>query len=234
MKNILDNIRNYLNDDENPNKKPILFFGFYLIFFAVLFGIIIFGGDKNYLHQEYEKGNSSINKGILNKNFVYDYKVTVDGTLYDYYGKRYGDTELFKYNNVDYYHDKDEFFSNQGTWAKSENPYHFYEFIDFDNVSLIIGKATFMAKTEYENGKIAYHYLISNNTLNQILYSEDTDYDDEPDSIDVMTDSSNNVEQIVYTLNYFCLRRDNCNQNLKIEMNFEMFGNVEKIDNPME
>ena len=234
MKDFLNKIRDFNKEDgDNSTQKTIMFFAFYLVFFAILFGVIIFGGDKNYLHQEYEKGNNSFNnKGVLNKNFVYDYKITKDEVLYDYYGKRYGDVESFKYNNEDYYRDKNEYFVNKNPWTKCDNPYQFYEFIDFENLAMIISKATFMVKKDLDSGGVEYHYLITNNTLNQILYNENTDYDDDADSIDIVTDSSNNVSKITYQLEHFCSRRNNCNT-LTIEMNFEMFGSVTKIDNPI-
>ena len=62
MKNILDKIRGIIKPDEEEEvtpKKAIVFFGFYLVFFGVLIAMLVFGGNKNYLTQEYEKGNIS-------------------------------------------------------------------------------------------------------------------------------------------------------------------------------
>ena len=216
MKNILGNIRNVFSDENITPKKTLVFFAFYLVFFAILFGIVFFGGDKDFL------------------NFVFDYKITIDGVLYDYYGKRYEDTELFKYNNLEYYRDGKEFFVNQELWMKSDNPYKFYELIDFENASMIFSQATFDSKKEMENEKEEFHYLISSNTLNQLLYNENTDYDEEVDSIDVTTNSDNYIEKIVYHLDHFCVHRENCQNTLMIEMSFEMFNNVQKIDNPIQ
>lgn len=236
MKNILDKVHSIIKPDEEEEvtpKKAIVFFGFYLVFFGVLIALLVFGGNKNYLTQEYEKGNNTINnKGMLNKNFVFDYKITVDGKLHDYYGKRYEDTESFKYNNVDYYRNNSEFLALKDTWVKCDNPYLFYEFLDFDSMAKILQKATYMTKTEDKDGNVLYHYLITSNTLNELLYSENTDYDEEADSIDVLTNSSNTISKIVYQLDHFCTHRDNCGEKLVIEMNFEMFGSVKKIDNP--
>lgn len=217
---------------ENDTQKTIAFFAFYFVFFAILFLVIFVGGDKNYLNQEYESGNSINNKGVLNKNFLFDYKVNLDGVTHNYYGKKYGDTESFKYNNNDYYRDGDQFFVNQDTWVKTENPYVFYEFLDFDILMNIMGSATFMEKNEFEDGRAEYHYFISSNALNLLLYEENTDYDNVPDSIDITTDSSYNVTKIFYQLDTFCKERESCLEHLSIEMNFEMFGEIKAIDNP--
>ncbi len=235
MKNIMDKIRNISkNDDEVTPKKTIVFFGFYLVFFLIIFLLLTFNSNKNYLTQEYESSNSKVNnKGLLKKNFVYDYKINVDGVLHDYYGKKYEDTEKFKYNNLDYYRDKNKFLVNKdGKWTSCDNPYVFFEFIDFDSMLKIIQNATFMAKTENADGTILYHYLITSNTINKVLYDKDSDYDEDPDSIDIYTDSSDNITNIHYQLNHFCTHVDNCNNTLDIEMNFEMNGSVKKIDNP--
>ena len=235
MKNIIDKIRNISkNEDDVTPKRTIVFFGFYLVFFLVIFLLLMFGGNKNYLTQEYEEGNSTVNnKGMLKKNYVYDYKITVDGVLHDYYGKKYEDTESFKYNNLDYFRDKDKFFVNKDNkWTSCENPYVFFKLIDFDSIVKVIQKATFMAKTEFNDKSIEYHYLITSNSLNKVLYDKDTDYDEEADSIDVFTDSSDNITKIHYQLNHFFTHVDNCNNTLDIELNFEMNGSVKKIDNP--
>ena len=235
MKKYFEKIQDFIKWEEKDlsTKKTIVFFGFYFVFFTFLFLFLFFNGDKNYLKQEYEKGTESVNKGFLGTNYVYDYKVTHNDQFYDYYGKRNGDVESFKYNNLDYYHEKNQFFVNQETWIKTDNPYLFYEFLDLDSLRTVIDGATLMSKDEDEKNNRIYHYLISSNSLNQILYFENTDYDEEADSIDVSTNSSDQITSIRCRLNHFCSHRENCGGTLLIEMNFEMFGNVQKIDNPL-
>ena len=228
MKELLENFKS----SEKQTQKTIAFFGFYFVFFIVVFSLIIFGGNKDYLHQEYEKGNSYNNKGVLNKNFLYDYKITVDGVLYDYYGKRYGDVESFKYNNQDYYRDKDQYFVHKEEWETIENPYVFYELIDFDNLAKIMSKATFIDKKEIEKG-MEYQYKISSNTLNEVVYNKNTDLDEVPNTMIFKTDEKNNITNILFQFDSLCISNSKCQEHLKIEMNFEMFGGVNKIDNPM-
>ena len=106
-------------------------------------------------------------------------------------------------------------------------------YLQDENISSILQQATLDSEIE-EDSKMVYHFLISSNTLNQFLYQENTDYDEEADKIDVVVDSSNHIEKISYELNHFCLHRENCQNTLMIEMNFEMFDSVKEIDNPIE
>lgn len=217
---------------ENQTQKTILFFGFYFIFFAILFLLLFTRGDKNYLLQEYEKGNSLNHKGVLNRNFLFDYKVKVDSKIYDYYGKRYGDVESFKYNNFDYYHEEDTFFVKKDSWEKVENPYVYYSFLDLDMLPKILSSTTFISKKDLDKDGVEYTYQISSNSLFSVIYDKNTDYDDIPNSILIQTDSSNNITKISYQLDSFCSCVEECKEHLDIEMNFEMFGSVGQIDNP--
>ena len=209
MKDFLEKIKSNNKDGEEVStQKTIVFFAFYVVFFIVVFCVIFLGGKKDYLKQEYEPGNNVYEPGIGNTNFVFDYKVTLNGVLHDYYGKRYGNVEAFKYNNFDYYFDGEQFLVNKDTWI-----------------------ITYMNEKELDNGDVELYYLVSSNTINQDLYGNNTDYDEEPDSITVLV-GDNNIKKITYKLDHFCSHRDNC-KSLMIEMNFEMYGSVSEIDNPI-
>lgn len=228
MKNFVKNFKEFR---KMPNSNAIMFFGFYIIFFIILFIIIGVKGDKNSLFQEYEKGNKNIfnNNGVISKNYFYDYKIYLNGVLYDYYGRRNKDSETFKFNNNDYYRDGDNYYINNGELVECSNPYVFYEVINVDNFESIFSNAFYNAKTEYEDGRVDYTYLISSNTLNKILYNVDTDFEEIPNSIVFSTDKENNLNKIVYNLDNFCVNSDSCNS-LKIELNYELFGTVPNLD----
>ena len=230
MKNFIKKIKEI---KKTENGKAILFFGFYLVFFLILFSIIIFGGKKDYLIQEYEKGKpASLNTSwLLNKNYYYDYKIKLNGVLSDYYGKRYQDIESFKYNNKEYYRNGKDFFVNNGTWVKCDNPYVFYNLIDVDKVSNLLVNATFVSREEVKEDKYKYIYLLSSNTVNKIVYNTDTDYDEVPNKIIVVIDNKSSVD-ITYYYDSFCKMSEKCNS-LEIETYYEMFNGVKEIDNCM-
>lgn len=229
MKNFIEKIKEI---KKTENGKAILFFGFYLVFFLILFSFIIFGGKKDYLIQEYEKGKpSSFNTSwLLNKNYYYDYKIKLNGVLSDYYGKRYQDIESFKYNNKEYYRSGNNFFVNNGTWVKCDNPYVFYNLIDVDNVSNLLVNATYVSREEVKENKYKYTYLLSSNTVNKIVYNTDTDYDEAPNKINVIIDKSS--VDIIYYYDSFCKMSGKCSS-LEIETYYEMFNGVKEIENPI-
>ena len=230
MKNILMKIDEI---KKNPNGKAIFFFGFYLLFFIILFLWIHLAGNKNALTQEYEKGDHSSwnQKNILFENFYYDYKFYIDDTLYDYYGKMLGREENFKFNNYDYYKNGEDYFINQGTWVKTEDPFLYRELVEPANIMMILDSASFVSKTEYEDLKEEYHYVISSNTLNKLLYQEDTDYEDVPDGITVFTNQNNEITAIELQLDSFCQYHHICNSHLKVSLSYELFGEVRDIKN---
>ena len=177
MKDFLEKIKSNSKDGEEVNpQKTIVFFAFYVVFFIVVFCVIFLGGKKDYLKQEYEPGNNVYEPGIGNTNFVFDYKVTLNGVLHDYYGKRYGNVEAFKYNNFDYYFDGEQFLVNKDTWIKTDNPYVYYEFLNLEKISLLLQNITYMNEKELDNGDVELYYLVSSNTINQDLYGNNTDY----------------------------------------------------------
>ena len=240
MKEFFNKIRNFKDekeeevDEEKLSKKTIVFFGFYFVFFAILFCVIAFGGDRNYLFQEYEKGTpSSPSSGLLENSFAYHYQVMLDDYTYDYSGERYGEVEKFHYNNQEYYHEKDQFLVNQVPWVACDNPYVLYEFLNVDRFSDIIQKATYVAKTEYEDGNVVYHYLISTNELNLLFFNETTNYEESTNTIDITLNADGYISKVSYDLNAYGSRREISQSKLLIEMNYSKFGEIKKIDNPI-
>ena len=233
MKNFIDNIKEF---KKTKNGVPILFFGFYLLFFIAIVLLIRFGGDKKFMAKEYEKGrptqfNTSL---LLGKNYYYDYKITLDGVVHDYYGKKFQDTESFKYNNNEYYRNKDDFFINSGAWVKCENPYLFYELIDIDNMCNVLNNSTLLSKDVSEEGEYTYKYLLSTNTINKLIYNVDTDFDEIPNEIEIVLDNNSATSVINFKLNSFCKLNGKCNDSLTIEASFEMFNSVKEIGNPIK
>ena len=230
MKEFIEKIKELKSNDKG---KSILFFGFYFLFFIFVFLFIKLTGTKDALLQEYEKGNSSLfNSSILlNNNFYYDYKINLDNNYYNYYGKILGDVESFKYNNSDYYKSNDSYFIDNGTWIMCDNPFVYREFIDTLNISILLDNSYYVSKTDYESGEVDFNYLLSSNTINKLLYDIDSDYDDIPNEIVVKTNNGN-ITSIVYKLDNYCVSTGKCS-NLKIDLSYDLFGEVSKIINPV-
>lgn len=220
---------------KKPKGKAVLFFLGYLLFFIVVFLFIRFAGREDALIQEYEKGDTYKIKidSVVKNNFTYDLKVVIDGVTYDYYGKRYNtNIETFKYNNLDYYRNGDEFLVNKNdVWTVTESPYKYYDFIYTDLIVEILNSATLYSEEKLDNS-INYTLKISSNTLNKIFYDKDTDFDEVPNTI-VVNSTDKIINSVSYDLNSFCKLNNLCTNSMKITTTFDMYGDVKKIDNPM-
>ena len=235
MKEFFNKIKDFY--DHNENGKMIFFFGFYLLFFIFLFILIATHRNPDYLLQGTQNNDSKplLNSdNIMRQNYMFDYKVTMDDVLYDYYGKRMRMVDRFKYNNLDYYHDDESFFVDEGTWIKTENPILFYEFFQEKNIYQLLKQVTYSTTTSYDDGRKDYSFFLSSNTISDILYGENTDYDEIPNLMIVSTDKDNSIDKIVYQLNSYCQIIDNCLNTLTIEVTYDLFGSINKIDNPLE
>ena len=233
MKKVVELVKDISN---RPNGKAALFFCGYLLFFLCVFLLIKFAGRKDALIQEYEKGDTYKIKvdSLVKNNFAYDLKVIVDGKTYDYYGKRFNaNIELFKFNNLDYYRNGDDFYVNMDdVWTVTESPYKYYDFIFPEIIVDILGEASFYSEEELDDS-INYTLKISSNTLNKIFYDKNTDFDEVPNTI-VVNSSDRIIKRVTYDLNSFCKLNNLCNNSMKITTTFDMYGDIKKIDNPIK
>lgn len=233
MKKLVELVKNI---SKAPKGKASLFFFGYFIFFICVFFLIKFAGRKDALIQEYEKGNTYKIKidSLVKNNFTYDLKVVIDGVTYDYYGKRYNDRiETFKFNNLDYYRDGDQFYVNKDdVWTVTESPYKYYDFIYPDIVANILGEAYFYSEENLDNS-INYTLKISSNTMNKIFYDKDTDFEEVPNTI-VVNSTDKIINSVTYNLNSFCKLNKICNNSMKVTTTFDMYGDIKKIDNPVK
>lgn len=218
--------------------KAILFFGGYLIFFIVVILFVKFSTRSTTLPSDYEKGKSSgkeisIDK-LVENNYLFTYKIVLDGKEYIYNGKRNKDIELFQFNNKTYYKNEDTYFSkNNELWVKVDNPYVFGDFIDSGKIIPIIEMASLESKTTYEDGRSSINMLISTNTLNQKLNNIDSDFFEEPNKITLIANKNNEIDEINYDLSSYCTLNKLCQNSLKITLNYEMYGEIKNIENPV-
>ena len=221
---------------KTPRGKGILFFAFYLVFFAFVFLFINLTDSTLTYGDDYERSSSSnINLDyIFTNNFSFKYDVNLDNNIHSYIGAKKDESESIKYNNYDYYRNGSTFLVKGDTWTVSNNPYIFSEYFDTLNIKKILENAHFVSKTMYENGTNAFTFQISSNTLNTLLYGMNTDYDEVPNEVIIYTDSNKSVNKITFNLDSLCRNNKVCNYGLEINLEYSMFGEVEGIVNPMD
>ena len=233
MKNFLENINEM---KKNPKGKALLFFGFYLLFFIIVI-VFLRTGTRNYTRAEdYERGNPytfHIDK-LLKSNYMFVHTITLDGVKNEYYGQRYDNTEMLEYKDKRYYSDGNNYYVNSGIWTKCDSPYLYKDFFDITKLFTLVEKASYESTTSYESGKTTYNFLISSNTINQELYGVNSDFMEEPNIITVSTNESKDVTQVILNLDSLCVNNKVCKKSLKIDLQFDMFGEVEKIESPLD
>ena len=233
MKELFKNIKEL---SKTTKGKAILFFRFYFVFFIIIMIIARFGSRNYTKPSDYEKGKSGtfyIND-IVDKNYGFTYQVSLDNVKYTYTGTRNSNNTLFDYNGNNYFSSDDKYFINNSIWSKCDNPIMFYNFINPSKLTSILENSWNEANTSYEDGRHEYSLLISTNTLNKLLDSKNTDYDEIPNKIVVSTDSDKLANKITYNLDSYCKLNNLCDNSLSLEISYYRFGKIEGIDNPIE
>ena len=216
---------------DTPRGRAVLFFAFYFFFFLVLIIFIRSSNHQYFNNHEYEKGNDNYVSfdGLKKKNYSFTYSIIVDGKEYLYSGKKHSNRELFTFNNHDYYSDSREYYVKDIDWKKSENPYVFFNFINEDNIITLAEASSYISKTTYESGKIVYSYLLSSNTINSLLTDVNSDFFEEPNKISISVDGTDNLEEIHFYLDSYCVLNGLCQKSLDIKLSYSEFDKIEEI-----
>ena len=105
-------------------------------------------------------------------------------------------------------------------------------FLKLEIIKKIVDEGYLESKTTYESGKIIYNFLVSSNNINKIIENKDTDYEEIPNKISIIKE--NNIEEITFSLNSYCLNNKLCDKSLKIIVNYDNHNNIKDIEKPIE
>ena len=213
--------------NSTPRGKAVLFFGFYTIFFIVLFIVVAIGKNNNYNLDDIYYNANKISFSSIDSNFEYSYKFYIDNNIYTYDGKRKDNEETFIFNNAKYYNKNGDFYqNNSGNYIDVESPYIYREFVDVDVIKKLVDASSFSSKTEYENGDMMYNYKITTSTIIKELDGTDTDIDDVPNEISVYVSKDENIKNIKFNLNSYGLFKSISVNRFEIELNYFNHGEV--------
>ncbi|MBQ2639833.1 MAG: hypothetical protein IJF92_03625 [Bacilli bacterium] len=233
MKTKKEKIKETIKFLKTPKGKMSLFFGFYIVFFAVLALLFQISESKSSTEQKKEKSFPFYLNNIERRNFHFKYSYQLDENSHIYEGDRNKDKELFSYNNKDFYKNDNIYLTNNsGVWVKDEDPYIMSEFVDITKIISIAKKAKFISKTTYESGMNVYTYHISTTTLVKLLGKENIDLDDPVNEIIFKTDEKNEVNNIKYDLTSYSKYKNISKNNCKIELEYSKFGKIKEIEDP--
>lgn len=219
-----------------PKGKAIVFFGAYVIFFMIIAIFARVGGNNSNRVYESGSGYQFSLTNIESNNYKFNYKINVDGNLFEYNGSRTSNEALFSDNNlVDHYFNGDVYFSKiNGVWINVSNPYKYSEFLDVENISKLLENATYVSKTTYESGRDVYNFSISSATISKLFENVDLDIEEIPNEIMISVDENNYVHEVKFTLDSYCKAKELCVNNMSIDLNYEQYGEVEEITSPLE
>ena len=221
---------------KTPRGKATMFFGAYLLFFLFI-AIFARTGGTSGVNKKYETGSPfkyNIND-IANENYKFNYSFIVDGVTTNYEGSSTKTGSLFTVNGVSYYFNGSNYFTNtNGIWLNVSNPYNYEGFVDAKKIGTILEKATYISKTEFEDGREVYTFNISSATINNIFENSDLDIEELPNEITISVDDDNNINEIKYTLDSYCKAKGICIIGMNITLKYEDVGKVEEIISPLE
>lgn len=162
---------------QDKQKRAILILGLYFIFFVFLTISI-----------RTSNGETTNNSGDLSSMFVndyaperidldvyeFEYKIMKDGNLNTYIGKRYGEKELFSYNENEYFKEFDKYYKRVGkdkTWEETPNPYVYSEYLDFDYLNKILEKSEYESTTTFKDDttQISYKMYLDGKVTDNIM-----------------------------------------------------------------
>lgn len=222
---------------KEPKGKAILFFGFYLLFFIVL-SIMAHTGDGTKNNEYYNLNNNSnyISVDLIeNGNYKFLYTIEIDNSIFKYEGSKNKQVELFAFNNGEQFFSKDrEFYKNvNGTWVEAENPYLYEEFLLIESISNIISDATYVSKTEYENGDKVYHLQLA--TVNIVKKTDGINIDiaDLANDVFFYVDKEGKITKMVFNFGNYGLYKGICFNKFNITLEYFNYGEIENISIPV-
>ena len=136
---------------------------------------------------------------------------------------------------MQYYKNSLEYFkNNNGLWIKTDNPYLYEEFLDYNKISDIFVDASYISKTEFESGEAIYNFQIATANIVEKLDKTDIDIEDIPNDIKFSTDSEGQINKIELNLSSYGKYKNICNNTFLITLNYSDFGNISEIVSPID
>ena len=235
MKNFIENINEV--GSTSKGKTIIFFFAFllFLVFIAIFSRTVGTTNPEEYYNTV---TNDSSWEELLAANYGYKYTINIDGVETIIEGKIKETNEKFTITTGDevreYFRSIDSFLINSdGNWIMCDNPNNFYKFTNIDYVDKIVKNSSFTNKTDYESGKVIYNFLISTNTINELLDGNVTDYDDIPSEVEVIFKADNSIDHVNYKFSNYCRTIGLCNNNFDVKLEYNDIGKIEGIKNPI-
>lgn len=230
-KEIIKKTKNYIGEiSKNSQQKSIIM----LVIMVIFFFLVVVGlrNNNNYEEAKVEKKDYEFSlEKIKQGNYHFVYSIKNNENIISYEGDSNNKKSLFSNDNNNYYLYKGQLLKDyNGVWARTDN-YKYMEFTDIEKIEELIKNASFDKKEEYSDMRKVYNYNISTNTITKIILEKDTDIDDIPNKITLITDNENNVNEIDFDISSYSKYKENI-ANTSINLKYSKFGEIEEIENP--
>ena len=176
-----------------------------LVFYAILFTVLIVMVRTPSRNVNIDGGNTITNlKGyelIDNKNFSYRYTVMVDDEKYIYEGEKFLDKDLVTVTKEEekreYYIEKNDYYvkENDVYVPIIDKPFLIFDFFNTDVLDRLISRSTLV-------DDVANRYLIDNQTLYDVLNSDNSKVDSGENYI-TLNYRNSNITRIVFELDNY-------------------------------
>ncbi len=233
VKNFIHFIKEAWKDEQ---KRAIIMLIVMFLFFSFVVISVRTTNSSLSNQEDYSEGDSNFDfslSKLKSDNYHYIYTVTIDNNNAVYEGDRASRKELFNINGVDkYYRYEDTYLKDiRGVWSTIDNPIIFSEFRDINNIEQLLKQASFDSKTEYKDNNKVYNYNITTTTIIKMLEKLDIDISDNPNTINIITDSNNDIVEINYNLSSYSIYKKLGNS-ATISIKYSRFGEIEEIEDP--
>lgn len=213
-----------------PRGRGILFFAFYFVFFLVIAILARVGGTYPAPKYDLSAVRSVANlEKIEANNYNFKYTIVVDNTSYIYLGQKNGDVEKFKFNENEYYRNDGYYINKNNEWTVVENPYVYPEFVIYKNFDINMSTATFISRTEYEQGGSSLNYEITVDSLLKSIDNIVSDLDLEVNKFNIYSGEDGFAYRIEADLSSYGKYKKICNNTFKINLEYSDFGQVTDI-----
>lgn len=226
---------NFQENLKNPRTRAFIFFGFYFVFFVVLF--IILGNSQNEPQVDpVDEIDIEYQFDLINEeNYHFVYQVKEDEKTIVYEGDKNLEKELFTVkddsNIKEYFNNDNMFLVKNELWELGENPYSYPIFFDVKEINRLVKNSTLISKTEFSNNDRLYQYEISTTTLLSLLEEQEVDLMDEPNKIHLYVNEGE-VYKIELDLTPYISYQKGKPHSLQITLEYTNFGEIQELDIP--
>lgn len=226
---------------DNPELKPIFFFGFYIVFFVFI--VILLRSSFSQMNSKTgSRGNSGYGfdfnfKELDKRNYHFNYKVIKNGEVVVYDGSLNDNKQEFAKSgtpSIEYYSVDDKYYSknvNTLLYEESTNPMEFLSLLDADILKRLFIHGSYISRTEYfDDSSYEYTYYISTSTILRNVDKVEADISGDVNKLMVKVNKEGGISEMTMDLTDYFKYFDESVTEYKLIISYSKFGQIGVID----